>query len=108
MNYSTALQNPIFKIIAQASNELDLESYVIGGFVRDILLKRDFKKDIDVVAIGSGIDLALKVSDLLPNKPKVQVFKTYGNILIKCVFDILRTSANIYKFCQIWIDSVKQ
>jgi len=83
MNYSTALQNPIFKIIAQASNELDLESYVIGGFVRDILLKRDFKKDIDVVAIGSGIDLALKVSDLLPNKPKVQVFKTYGTAMLR-------------------------
>lgn len=83
MNYSTALQNPIFKIIAQASNELDLDSYVIGGFVRDILLKRDFKKDIDVVAIGSGIDLALKVSDLLPNKPKVQVFKTYGTAMLR-------------------------
>lgn len=83
MNYSTALQNPIFKIIAQASNELDLESYVIGGFVRDILLKRDFKKDIDVVAIGSGIDLALKVSDLLPNKPKVKVFKTYGTAMLR-------------------------
>lgn len=83
MNYSKALENTIFKIIAQASNELDLESYVIGGFVRDILLKRDFKKDIDVVAIGSGIDLALKVSDLLPNKPKVQVFKNYGTAMLR-------------------------
>ena len=83
MNNITALENPIFKIITQASRELGLESFVIGGFVRDYLLQRDFKKDIDIVAIGSGIDLALKVSDLLPNKPKVQVFKTYGTAMLR-------------------------
>ena len=83
MNYSKALNNPIFKIIAQASHELNIESYVIGGFVRDFLLERDFKKDIDIVAIGSGIDLALKVSDLLPNKPKVQIFKNYGTAMLR-------------------------
>jgi len=83
MNYTKALDNPIFKIIAKASQELNLESYVIGGFVRDYLLQRDFKKDIDVVAIGSGIDLALKVSELLPHKPKVQVFKNYGTAMLR-------------------------
>lgn len=83
MNYTKALQNPIFKIIAQASKELGLESYVIGGFVRDFMLQRDFKKDIDIVAIGSGIDLALKVSELLSNKPKVQVFKNYGTAMLR-------------------------
>jgi tRNA nucleotidyltransferase (CCA-adding enzyme) len=83
MNYIKALQNPIFKIIAQASQELNVDSYVIGGFVRDFLLERDFKKDIDVVAVGSGIELALKVSELLPNKPKVQVFKNYGTAMLR-------------------------
>lgn len=83
MNNITALENPIFKIITQASRELGLESFVIGGFVRDYLLQRDFKKDIDIVAVGSGIDLALKVSDLLPNKPKVQVFKNYGTAMLR-------------------------
>jgi tRNA nucleotidyltransferase (CCA-adding enzyme) len=83
MNYTKALNNPIFKIIAQASQELNLESYVIGGFVRDFILERDFKKDIDVVALGSGIELALKVSDLIPNKPKVQVFKNYGTAMLR-------------------------
>lgn len=83
MNYTKALHNPIFKIIAQASQELNLESYVIGGFVRDFLLQRDFKKDIDIVAVGSGIDLALKVSELLPNKPKVQIFKNYGTAMLR-------------------------
>jgi putative nucleotidyltransferase with HDIG domain len=81
-NYLEALKNPIFKIVAQASQQLTIDSYVIGGFVRDLILKRDFKKDIDVVAVGSGIELALKVSSLLPKQPKVQVFKTYGTAML--------------------------
>lgn len=83
MNYKSALNNKIFEVISQASQELNVDSYVIGGFVRDLLLGRDFKKDIDVVAVGSGIELALKVSELLPNKPKVQVFKTYGTAMLR-------------------------
>ena len=83
MNYKSALNNKIFQVISQASQELNVDSYVIGGFVRDLLLKRDFKKDIDIVAVGSGIELALKVSKLLPNKPKVQVFKTYGTAMLR-------------------------
>lgn len=83
MNYKDALQDKIFKIIAQAANELNVESYVIGGFVRDLILKRDNKKDIDIVAVGSGIELALKVSELIPNKPKVQVFKNYGTAMLR-------------------------
>lgn len=83
MNYKKALNNKIFEVISQASQELNIESYVIGGFVRDLLLERDFKKDIDIVAVGSGIELAQKVSELLPNKPKVQVFKTYGTAMLR-------------------------
>ncbi|TDE30349.1 HD domain-containing protein [Flavobacterium ranwuense] len=82
-SYKTALNNTIFQVISQASQELNIESYVIGGFVRDLLLNRDFKKDIDIVAVGSGIELALKVSQLLPKKPKVQVFKTYGTAMLR-------------------------
>jgi len=83
MNHKSALHNTIFEVIAKASQELQVESYVIGGFVRDFLLGRDAKKDIDIVAVGSGIELALKVSDLLPKKTKVQVFKTYGTAMIR-------------------------
>nr|WP_315141799.1 HD domain-containing protein [uncultured Flavobacterium sp.] len=83
MNYKSALNNTIFEVISRASQELNIESYVIGGFVRDLLLKRGTKKDIDVVAVGSGIELALKVSELLPKKPKVQVFKTYGTAMLR-------------------------
>jgi tRNA nucleotidyltransferase (CCA-adding enzyme) len=82
-NYKQALDHKIFEIVSKASQELQLESYVIGGFVRDYLLQRDFKKDIDIVAIGSGIELALKVSALLPHKPKVQVFKNYGTAMLR-------------------------
>jgi tRNA nucleotidyltransferase (CCA-adding enzyme) len=83
MNYKQALNNKIFKVISQASQELKIDSYVIGGFVRDLILDRDFKKDIDIVAVGSGIELALKVSKLLPKQPKVQVFKTYGTAMLR-------------------------
>jgi tRNA nucleotidyltransferase (CCA-adding enzyme) len=82
-SYKEALNNKIFEVISQASQELNMDSYVIGGFVRDLLLNRDFKKDIDIVAVGSGIELALKVSQLLPKKPKVQVFKTYGTAMLR-------------------------
>ncbi len=83
MNYKEALKHPIFKIISQSAKELQLESYVIGGFVRDFLLNRGDAKDIDVVAIGDGIKLALQVAKNLPNKPKVQVFKTYGTAMLR-------------------------
>jgi putative nucleotidyltransferase with HDIG domain len=82
-NYLEALKNPIFKIVAQASEQLGLDSYVIGGFVRDLILDREHKKDIDIVAVGSGIELALKVSELLPKKPKVQIFKNYGTAMLR-------------------------
>ena len=83
MNYKEALQLNIFSIISKAATELQLETYVIGGFVRDFLLKRGDAKDIDIVAVGSGIELARKVASLLPEKPKVQVFKNYGTAMIK-------------------------
>ncbi|MGC6431484.1 MAG: CCA tRNA nucleotidyltransferase [Jejuia sp.] len=83
MNYKEALKNKIFQIISQSSNELNLESYAIGGFVRDYLLQRGNSKDIDIVAIGSGIELAKQVAKNLPNTPKVQVFKTYGTAMLR-------------------------
>ena len=82
-NHKLALSSPIFNLISTASQQLGVDSYVIGGFVRDYLLGRSSKKDIDIVAVGSGIELALKVSELLPKKPKVQVFKTYGTAMLR-------------------------
>ncbi|MCF6350347.1 MAG: CCA tRNA nucleotidyltransferase [Flavobacteriaceae bacterium] len=82
-NYKKALQHNVFNFITQAVSQTKLEAYVIGGFVRDYILQRGKSKDIDIVAIGSGIDLAKKVASLLPNKPKVQIFKTYGTAMLK-------------------------
>lgn len=81
--YISALENPIFRTVSKASQNLNLESYVIGGYVRDFILKRGDAKDIDIVAIGNGIELAQEVSKLLPGKPKVSIFKTYGTAMLK-------------------------
>ena len=83
MNYKHALSTPIFEIISKSAEQLGFDSYAIGGFVRDFILDRDAKKDIDIVAIGSGIELAKRVSKNLPNNPKVQIFKNYGTAMIK-------------------------
>ena len=83
INYKHALTNSIFKVISLAAKELQLESYVIGGFVRDYILDRGEHKDIDIVAVGSGIELAERVSLLLPHQPKVQVFKNYGTAMLR-------------------------
>jgi putative nucleotidyltransferase with HDIG domain len=81
--YKDALSASIFSYISKASEVLEIKSYVIGGFVRDYLLKRGDAKDVDIVAVGSGIELAEKVAELLPTKPKVQIFKTYGTAMLR-------------------------
>ena len=81
--FKEAISSEIFNVISKASKLLDIDSYVIGGYVRDFFLKRGTAKDIDIVAVGNGIELAEKVASLLPNKPKVQVFKTYGTAMLR-------------------------
>ena len=83
MNLVKELKHPIFKTITKAADQLGVETYVIGGFVRDLILERQASKDIDFVCLGSGIKLAEKVSELLPEQPKVQVFKNFGTAMIK-------------------------
>ncbi len=82
-NYKEAISQPIFETISEAAETLNLDTYVIGGYVRDFFLKRGDAKDIDVVAIGSGISLAKEVALKLPNKPKVSVFKNFGTAMVK-------------------------
>jgi putative nucleotidyltransferase with HDIG domain len=81
--FKSAIDNPIFDIVASAAAELQLETYVIGGYVRDFILKKGKSKDIDLLAIGSGIKLANKVAILLPGNHKVQIFKTYGTAMLR-------------------------
>jgi poly(A) polymerase len=76
------LQNKIFTIISEAADEQNQECYVIGGFVRDIFLKRP-SKDIDIVVVGSGIALAEKVAERLGKRSKLTIFKNFGTAQVK-------------------------
>jgi tRNA nucleotidyltransferase (CCA-adding enzyme) len=82
-DYKHALEESIFKTISDVADEMNVECYVIGGFVRDFLLDKKAPKDIDIVAVGSGIDMAKKVAQALPHQPKVQLFKNFGTAMIK-------------------------
>lgn len=76
------LTHPIFKTIADCANQLGVDAYVIGGFVRDIYLGRE-SKDIDVVTIGKGIELAELVHKQLGEDAHLSVFKNFGTAQVK-------------------------
>ena len=76
------LTHPIFKTIADCANQLGVDAYVIGGFVRDIYLGRE-SKDIDVVTIGKGIELAELVYKQLGEEAHLSVFKNFGTAQVK-------------------------
>ncbi len=73
---------PILHLVGEEADRLGLECYVIGGYVRDIFLHRD-STDIDVVVVGSGIDLAQAVAKHLGKGAHLSVFKTYGTAQVK-------------------------
>ena len=83
MNYSKHLKNPIFNIVSLTADELNFPTYVVGGWVRDLLLCR--KKnvtDIDFVCIGDSMKLAKKVAEKLGTGAKLQRFKNFGTAMI--------------------------
>lgn len=75
-------EEQLFQKIAEAAQSLNSPAFVIGGFVRDKILKRN-TKDIDVVCLGNGIELAHKTALSLKSKPKVNFFKTFGTAQLK-------------------------
>lgn len=75
-NFAHRLQHPVFKVVSQIVSEQGLEAYVIGGFVRDLLLDRP-SKDIDIVVVGNGMNLAQAAGTKLRVK-KVNLFKNFG------------------------------
>jgi len=77
-----ALDLDIFKIISDTADKLEFKTYIVGGFVRDIILNRSVKKDIDIMCVGSGIDLAKAVQKKINSSAKVNVFKRYGTAMI--------------------------
>jgi len=76
MNYAKNLTHPVLKVASQIVTENNLEAYVIGGYVRDLILGRP-SKDIDIVVVGNGLDLAQKCAEKLRVK-KVSLFKKFG------------------------------
>lgn len=82
MNYHEAINTDLFRLISRASASLGQKSYVIGGFVRDLLLDNP-GHDIDVVTVGSGIDLANKVAELSGRRMKVSVFRNFGTAMLR-------------------------
>lgn len=83
MNFSeTLIANPIFKIVSQAAENLGTEAFVIGGFVRDLVLKRTCK-DIDFVCASSGIALAEATAAKISENLKVATFKNFGTAMFK-------------------------
>jgi tRNA nucleotidyltransferase/poly(A) polymerase len=86
MNLAAALQHNVFQRIGDVADKLQMQAYVVGGYVRDLLLNRP-SKDIDFVCVGSGIELAQQVAASLGPSVRVTVFKSFGTAQI--VFDDL-------------------
>ena len=83
MNYAKALNNPIFKTVQIVSDDLKYPTYLVGGWVRDLIMNRqENKTDIDFVCIGSGVLLAKKVCSKLGKKATLKVFKNFGTAMI--------------------------
>ena len=76
------LESKVFKVVTEAADKLQLETYLIGGYVRDIFLNRS-SKDIDVVCVGSGIQLAQAVAESFGKKAHLSVFKNFGTAQVK-------------------------
>lgn len=83
MKILEAVSNPIFRNVAEVADEINQETYVVGGFVRDYLLNRGQKKDIDFVTVGNGILLAKELAKTLENTSPVSVFKRFGTAMFK-------------------------
>jgi len=83
-NLKDYITHPVFKKIGEISDQEGTETYVVGGFVRDVLLNRKREVfDVDVVTVGSGIDLATKVAASLRPGLKVSVFHNFGTAMFR-------------------------
>lgn len=76
-DYLKELRNPIYEFVGEVADETGVSAYAVGGVVRDMLLKRH-SKDIDIVVVGSGIELAQAVARKLSPKLKVNVYRNFG------------------------------
>ena len=83
MNLKSSLKSPIFRTVSEIADELNYPTYVVGGWVRDLLLNRkQAETDIDFLCVGSGIKLAKNVAGRLGDKANYKVFKNFGTAMI--------------------------
>ena len=82
MNFADKIDTPVFHALSETADSLGLECYAIGGYVRDLLLHRP-SKDIDVVVVGSGIEMAKAFAKRIGKGANLAVFKTYGTAQVK-------------------------
>ncbi|OQX75863.1 MAG: tRNA nucleotidyltransferase [Bacteroidetes bacterium 4484_249] len=75
------VKKPVFKLIAEAARDLDFPAYVVGGYVRDVIMGRE-SMDIDIVVVGSGIELAKRFANKISSETKVKVFKNFGTAMV--------------------------
>ena len=81
-DFSKILNKKLFHVLKNTAEEVGVKAFVIGGFIRDSIMGREQKKDIDIVVLGSGIDLAKALQKRLTGSKPVQVFKNYGTAMI--------------------------
>ena len=81
-NIQKYLEHKIFKTISEVADSLKVDTYIVGGFVRDIILNKELKQDIDIMCVGSGIELAKKIQKKINSKEKIKIFKRYGTAMI--------------------------
>lgn len=85
MNLSSHLQHKVFLLLAKIAEQEKVETYVVGGYVRDLLLfgENASPKDIDIVVVGSGIKMAGKIKEAIKGEVYLSVFKNFGTAMLK-------------------------
>jgi len=78
----TFIDHRIFTLLSDAAADLEVDAYVVGGYVRDKIMDRP-SMDIDVVAVGSGIEMAQRFAEKIGKGTKVNVFKNFGTAMVK-------------------------
>ena len=82
INFADSLQDSIFHTISDVCSSINIEAYVIGGYVRDLIIRRP-SKDVDIVVVGSGIEAAKQVALAFGSNTQVKYFKNFGTAMIK-------------------------
>ena len=93
------LYNPIFELIGKTADEMKLKAWVVGGFVRDSILKHE-NKDIDIVVVGNGVDFAQAVAKNFNNDCMLSVFRNFGTAQIKfddCIIEFIGARKESYR-----------